>query len=535
MKTTTADVVIIGSGASAGPCAFKLAQSGLKVTVLEKGDFRDQELNPEDEFAEIHLERHRPSDSLDPTVVISGEKISASTRVGQSFYLVGGGTVRYTATSWRLRAKDFLKKTSYGSVEGCSIEDWPITYEELEPYYTQAEKMVGISGLSGADPTEPFRSQNHLMPPLKEDNFQKLLVPAAKKLGLNPFPIPVAIHSEANAARNAEQCMQCGWCSGFPCRFSAKSSVDVVIYPLLKKTKGFTLKTHAYATKIVSKGKKIEGVEYLNLKSSKKEFIKAKYVIVAASAIQSARLLLLSKIANSSGLVGKNLMFHIEAKASALFPTEQFHQAYYKKTGINDFYFPGKKDGFINHRSIQSGSKAPPISFSLSRKGFGAEFAKGLAKDFLHVQELQAMVEDLPQENNRITLSADKKDPWGLPVPEVYHTYHEQDRRAIMATLEQMKKLLEASGGINIETPKEAPRSIVDRYTWHLMGTARMGNDPTKSVVNKFCQSHDLENLFITDGSVFPTSGGLNPTLTMQALSLRTADRILELFKGKKT
>lgn len=542
LKMQKYDAVVIGSGAGGGLAAFKLTQLGLSVCVLEKGAARDPQENPEDELAEIILERHRPSALDDPTEVRSkGQVVSQSTRVGQSFYLVGGGTVRYTATSWRLRPEDFKKASHYGVPSGSTLVDWPLTYEDLEPFYTEAELEIGVSGVAGRDPTEPKRSKDVLLPPLKPDVFQEILTKGAQKLGLKPFPIPVAIHSQPNTRTGGAMCMQCGWCAGFPCRFAAKSSTSTVIFPRLAENKNFKLIENAYVTNFVTdpQSNKVKSVEYLDLQSKTMQKIETQLVFLAASAVQTSRLLLHSAsnqnkqgLANSSGLVGKNLMFHLEAKASATFDAD-FPQAYYKKVGIHDFYFPDKKLGFVNHRSIQSGSKAPPISFALGQKGFGKKYLEDIQENFLHFQEIQAMVEDLPLETNRVELG-ESDDPWGIPVPRIEHEYHEDDRRALQSCFNHMEDLLRVSGGKNISIPKVAPKNITDRYTWHLMGTARMGDTKTTSVTNKFCQTHDHKNLFIVDGSVFCSSGGLNPTLTIQALALRAAQyAAAELKSGR--
>lgn len=536
-KQRLVDVLVIGSGAGGGVLAFRLAQKGVNVMVLEKGDWCERNEAVEDEFAQHHLEMYRPSGETDPTVVRSkGEVVAENSRIGQAFYLVGGGTVRYSATSWRYRPQDFSKLTTYGPVAGTTLSDWPLTYEELEPYYTEVEKEIGVSGKAGADPTEPPRSKDVLMPPLKEDRFQRRIVNAAKKLGWRPFPIPTAIHSQRNEYTDGRDCMQCGWCSGYPCLFQAKSSVDVVIFPRAQKTNHFTLKTNAYVTLILThKNGKVRGVEYIDLMTGKNQVIECKALVLATSAIQTARLLLHSGtkgLANSSGLIGRNLMFHIEAKASALFP-ESYNQGLYKKVGIHDFYFPKKEDGFINHRSIQSGSKATPIAFALGAKGFGKNYVETMRDRFLRTHELQCMAEDLPQFENRVGLSSEKKDPWGVPVPEISHVYHESDKKAVASTLEKIRLLLEAAGGTEVQLPK-VHDNITGRYTWHLMGTTRMGKDPAVSVLNRDCQSHDISNLFVADGSGFPTSGGINPTLTIQALALRAADRLLALTKEGK-
>jgi choline dehydrogenase-like flavoprotein len=532
------DVLVIGSGASGGPVAFELAKSGIKVMVLEKGDWCPRDTQVEDELSQLHREIYRPSGDMDPTVIKSKGKVVAETsRLGQAFYLVGGGTVRYSGTSWRMRTDDFRKLSKYGAVDGTNLADWPISYDELEPYYTKAEEEIGISGLAGDDPTEPYRSRNVLMPPLASDNWQDRLSKASRKLGWKPFHIPLALHSQANARTGAAPCMQCGWCSGFPCLFRAKSSVDIVIYPRAQETGNFTLRTKAYATQIKTDDSgKVQGVEYINTETGETEFVGCKVLVLATSAIQTTRLMLLSTsnrfpkgLANENDILGRNLMFHIECKASATFD-DVYNQHLYKKTGVHDFYFPKKTDSFINHRSLQAGSKSSPIAFGLSRKGYGAALEKDIKENFLRTQEVQCMVEDLPQLDNRVVLSDTKKDPWGVPAPEVHHAYHDMDKRAAAAANERIRDLMVAAGGEDIRIP-DVHDNVSGRYSWHLMGTARMGKDPATSVLNSDCRAHSVSNLYIVDGSPFTTSIGLNPSLTMQALSFRTADKIKQALK----
>lgn len=537
------DVCVIGSGAGAMPCALTLAQAGLSVLVLEKGGDYSLDETADDELLQTIRDMYRPSGELDPTVLKSaGKTLSSASRIGQGMYLVGGGTVRYAAISWRFRPEDFKKKTVYGSVEGADLADWPVSYEDLEPYYTKAELEIGISGISGADPTEPRRSKDVLLPPLRTDPYAELIKSAAKRLGWTPFPIPMAINSKPNAHTGTLACMYCGWCVGYPCEHYAKNSVDITLLPKAERTGKFRLLKKAYAQKIETNGRGLAERVIYSLGESRAAFsVKARVVVLAASAIQSARLLLLSAsgayphgLANGSGYVGKNLMFHFEQGCLGVFDRDFPHDLYVK-TGIHDFYFPRGGSGFVNHCSIQSGSQLGPIHYATMvghRRGgvYGGDFVKYLRANYSATQVMLALVEDLPQWENRVGLS-ETTDAWGVPAPEVHHRYHAMDKAALKSTLEKVSRLQREAGASQILS-FAIPEHVSRHNAWHLMGTARMSDDPAAGVLDAFCRAHEVRNLFITDGSCFPTSGGLNPTLTIQANSFRVGDFIAAEMKG---
>ncbi|MBI2943494.1 MAG: GMC family oxidoreductase [Candidatus Wallbacteria bacterium] len=527
------DVCIVGSGAGGGVLAHALARAGIRVVVLERGKQAKRDETASDELLQVVRRTHQPPVERDGTVVAETPDAKAPpTRVGQAFYLVGGGTVLYAAASWRLRPDDLRKKTRYGAVAGADLVDWPVTYEELEPWYTLAEREIGVSGKSGADPTEPRRSADHLMPPLPEDPFSARLAAAARKLGLRPFPIPTAISTRNNPETGTYECQYCGWCSGYTCLFYAKNSTDITVLPKAEKTGLARVVTGAYATRVEldSRGR-AAAVVYRDAATGKDVRQPASVVCLAAGGVQTPRLLLLSKssafpegLANRSGLVGRYMMFHIEGRRTAVFE-EPFAFELTKKLGVHDWYFPAKEDGWINHCSIQSGSRRGPLTFALRQPGWGEQYGPALARDFPRTQQLQAMVEDLPQSANRVELDPGRLDPEGYPLPRITHRYHEMDRRALEATQQKMGRLLEAAGGRVVDEAL-AHTNVSGAYTYHLMGTCRMGSDPRNSVVDRDCRTHDVPNLFVVDSSFFPTSGGLNPTLTIQANAYRVADFI---------
>ncbi|MBI3893635.1 MAG: GMC family oxidoreductase [Candidatus Wallbacteria bacterium] len=529
-------VCIIGSGAAGGVLAWALARAGVDVVVLERGKPAKRDETAEDELLQVIRRSHQPPVERDGTVVVepTARAEGEPTRVGQAYYLLGGGTILYAAASWRLRPDDLRKRSRYGTVPGSELVDWPLTYQDLEPWYTMAEKEIGVSGKSGADPTEPPRSFDHLMAPLDEDPFSARLAAAARKMGLRPFPIPTAISSRNDAYLGTNQCQYCGWCSGYTCLFYAKNSVDITVIPKALKTGRARVLTDSYATRIETDPRgRASAVIYRETATGAEKRLAVGAVCLAAGGVQSPRLLLMSAskqfpdgLANRSGLVGRYLMFHIEGRRTAVFD-QAFDFVLTKKVGVHDWYFPAKTDAWINHCSIQSGSRRGPLRFALSREGWGEDYEAALARDFPRTQQLQAMVEDLPQLANRIELDSGRKDPEGYPLPRITHRYHEMDRLALVHSQERMGALLQAAGGKLVDTA-EAHTNITGAYTYHLMGTCRMGTDPKDSVVDRDCRFHDVPNLFVADSSFFPTSGGLNPTLTIQANAFRVADYIVK-------
>ena len=545
------DVAVVGSGAGGACVAYALSQAGLKTIVLEKGTWHTDTTHDDDELYYYILRKGWPSLKHEYTVVnlaTAAPAGSISNRMGQSYGTVGGGTVFYAGVSERFRLEDFRKRTIYGAVDGADVVDWPDGfYDELEPYYTKAEALIGVSGASANDPLDPPRSKNALLPPLPKHRLNDLLHSGAQRLGWHAFDIPLALSSQYNPVTGRNWCVSSGLCSGYPCAWGAKGSVDRVLLKGLVEAGKLTVVTEAVVRRLEADKGKVSRVIYSQRGSREEHAVQCNAAVLAASGIVSPLLMLASKLGNSNDMVGRNLMLHIEAQRGSLFEGEFRHDQFYnvKKLQVNDHYRPSVADGYINHASMQTGTKQGPIRYSQIKQpgGWGAEYIARLMDEYSRYYELQAMVEDLPQTNNRVTIAPDRLDVDGLPVASVFHRYHPMDARALAATFERMGLWLESSGGTSITSmPAEMLQWLeVGDYTrpvpwrpvgYHPMGTLRMGDDPHTSVVDRNCESHEVRNLYVVDSSIFPSSAGVNPTLTIQANALRVGDRIAARVRG---
>ncbi len=533
------DICIVGSGAGGAVAAKQLVEAGYRVVMIEKGVERDdpeiadnsRPPKAEDELIHKSWRIYEKDEYDDPTYFSrDGLEQERATKIGGTYDLVGGGTVLYAGAAWRFRREDFKKKSIYGEVPGASVVDWPIDYDDIERSYTEVESLLRISGNPLEDPTDPARSDlSSVLPPLAMDEYSERLLRKGRSIGLKPFKMPITIDPRV--------CQRLGMCSGYPCAFSAKGSVDVRIIETLKKnTEKFNLRPSLLALRVEHNSRgQCSGVLCKNLLTAQTEFISSRIVILAASAIQTARILLNSDtnmypdgLGNINGLVGKNLMFHIYSKQLGVF-NRDFKFRLNKLIAFHDFYFPAQHgEGFINHCSIQSGSKWGPIKYAKKARSpnWGKAFAERVFDEYRRTELLQAAIEDLPREENRVTLH-DKTDMYGMRAPKVIHKYHEMDIEALQYGLSKCAVILQGLGA-EIKEYSKAHSDISENYTYHLMGTCRMGHTENDSVLNKYCQSYAVKNLFVVDGSVFPTSAAVNPTLTIQANSHRVAQHIID-------
>jgi choline dehydrogenase-like flavoprotein len=520
--------------------AQELSPEGFRVVVLEQGPYLREKDFTHDEikfnFQPTLINDHK----LQPNTFRRTESeqaiVQGSIGYGRQ---VGGGSVHYACNYWRLHDLDFHERSIWGDISGTGFADWPIRYEDLEPYYTKAEYDIGISGLAGSNPFEAFRSKPYPLPPMPVKSSGVLFERAAKKLGLHPYPAPMAILSQPYKGRAA--CVHCGFCSRFGCEVGAKSSSLASVIPMAVRTGKCEIRPDSYVRKIQTDDRgRVTGAIYFD-KNRNEVFQKARAVVLCANGAESPRLLLMSKsnrfpqgLANSSGLVGKYLMFDTGSIAHASFehPLNEYKSAEVTRV-VHDYYAADAKRGFYGGGGIDSRFGFNPISFGLrglpqDTPQWGSEYKKNLGESFTRTMSSLSHATCLPREQNNITLDPEVKDVWGLPAMRVTFQTHPDDVSTMKFLLEKQIEILSATGAKKVWS-----NGIFDvKGSVHLMGTCRMGDDPAKSVVNKYNRAHDVPNLFVVDGSSFVTSGRQQPTCTIQALAYRAADFIAKSAKA---
>ena len=534
------DFLVIGAGAAGGVMAKELATAGFKVVVLEQGPYWRETDYSHDEIKYTFLPGLTNDIKLQPITYRPNEqqpaKLMKAIEYGRQ---VGGGSVHFTANYWRFHESDFHERSLYGEIPGTAFADWPITYADLEPYYTKAEYDLGISGLSGANPFEAPRSRAYPLPPLPVKSSGVLFERAAKKLGLHPFPAPMAVLSQPYRGRSA--CMHCGFCESFGCEMRAKSSTLVSVIPEAEKTGRCEVRPDSYVRKIVTDARgRATGALYFDA-HRREIFQRANAVVLCANGVESAKLLLLSKsnlfpngLANSSGLVGKHLMWDNGAFASAVFehPLNEFKSVQVTRV-IHDHYAADPKRGFYGGGGIDARFNFYPAGFALygmppDAPRWGSEYKKTFGTYFTRTMSLLAHATSLPLEKNTVTLDPDHKDAWGLPAVRITFDNHPDDIANLKWLQERQHEIFHAMGAKKI-WPQPVEMFSTSR---HLMGTCRMGRDPGKSVVNAVSRTHDVRNLFVVDGSNFVTSARQQPTATIQALAYRAADHMVRAAKA---
>ena len=542
--STEVDFVIIGSGAAGGIMAKQLSTAGFKVVVLEQGGWgkygKEQEYT-KDEWLNDNpsLEDRLMSDpSRQRNTFRRNDKEKAQPGTHSYGCVVGGGTVTYGGSSWRHLPWEFKEASTVGPIAGTGLADWPITYEELEPYYTQAEWEMGIAGERINSKFVAPMSKDYPVPPMPLKASGALFKIGAAKLGWSVVHGPIAIISKSYQGRSA--CVNCGMCSGFGCHVKARSSSAVAMLPIAERTGNCEIRVRSYVREISTDNSgKVTGVTYFD-KDKKEIFQKAKNVIVSANGSETPRLLLMSKsarfpdgLANSSGVVGRYLMLGNGAGASALFehPLNDY-KGVVTGAGIVDFVETDPKRGFYGGGRMTARGFDTPISYGLrglspGSARWGAAYKKALLEEANHKMTVSCFVTQLPLETNRVDLDPDVKDEWGLPAMRITSTSHPDDFKAMEFFRQRSVEILEAAGAKRVwANPVNDSRGGA-----HNRGTCRIGNDPKTSVVNKFHRAHDVPNLFIIDGSNLITGGRNHPTMTIQALAFRAADNIIKAAK----
>ena len=519
--------------------ARELARARFRVVVLEQGPYLRKEDFRHDELAITALAALTNDPRTQPNTFRGSDAEEAKPRpVVQYGRLVGGGSVHFTANYWRFHEIDFIERSRKGPIEGTGFADWPISYAELEPYYSRVEWEIGVSGLAGASPFDPPRSRPYPLPPLPIKPAGVLAERAAQKLGWHAFPAPMAILSEPYRGR--PPCIQCGFCKTFGCEVGAKSSTLAAMIPEAEATGRCEIRPLSYVRKIeLDRRGRVTGVKYFD--SARREiFQRARAVVVCANGAETPRLLLMSRsnlfpdgLANGSGVVGKHLMFNGYAFAGGLFEHQiNGYRGMVVTRVIHDTYELDPKLGLAGGGGFDFRFDWGPIGFALDglprdAPKWGPEYKRMLREYYTRSVNVLAHATQLPLPSNSISLDPSVTDAWGLPAIRMTFAEHPNDQRLYRYLLDRSLELLDAAGASRRWAyPVERVFPEV-----HLLGTCRMGDDPGSSVVDRYHRAHEVPNLFLVDGSSLVTSGRGQPTMTIQALAFRAAEHAARMAR----
>jgi choline dehydrogenase-like flavoprotein len=534
------DFIIVGSGAAGGIIAKELSTNGFRVVVLEQGPYLTESDFTHNEVKVLGEDLLTNHPKLQPNSFRKTPDEKAKPQRALVYgRCVGGTSVHFTANFWRFHEIDFIERSKIGAIPGTGFADWPITYADLEPYYTKVEWEIGVSGLAGASPFDPPRSKPYPMPPLPVKSSGVIFERAARKLGWHPFPSPMAILSQPRAGRSA--CINCGFCLAFGCEVGAKSSTLASVIPIAERTGRCEIRPNSYAHRIETDANgRATGAVYFDQQRST-HLQKAKAVVVCANGAETPRLLLLSAnkqfpngLANSSGLVGKYLMLNSSAISMGVFehPLNDY-KGFAVSRILHDFYeLDPQKVCFYGGGGIDARFDLTPIGFALGNlppgtPRWGKDFKAAIGHNFTRTMEIFSHATSLPLETNSFSLDPDLKDAWGLPALRMTYKDHPDDLKVARWLNERGLEILDAAGA----QKKWSFPVEEQQFGVHLLGTCRMGKDPRSSVINSDHRTHDVKNLFLCDGSSLVTSGRGQPTMTIEALAFRAADRITALAK----
>lgn len=538
---STYDVIIIGAGAGGGIAAGVLAESGKRVLLLERGrDLGFHEI-PRDHLRNHRLARygHNTGPQLDgnPRVFVgaSGEPQVVLPHEGDyqnNAMTVGGGTRVFGAQSWRFFPTDFAMASAYGVPEGSSLADWPISYDDLEPFYQRAEWEIGVGGDSQASARLWPRRKEYPLPPVPLTHPGSVLRQGADELGWDTLAVPLAINTAPYGGRPA--CTQCTFCVGFACPVDAKNGTRNTLIPRALATGRCDLVSEAIVERIDcdSNGRAI-GVSYYD-NAGERHSARAETIICAAGAIETARLLLNSAtpqepdgLGNRYDQVGRNLQGHFYPRAVGIMP-EATWDGQGPGVSVATVRFNHGNPGVIGGAMLADEFIVLPIIFWKRHippgvPQWGLENKHYMRDNYTRVLAITGPVQEIPSPAARVTLDPTVRDRWSIPVARLSGTTHPETVRTAAFMLDRATEWLRAAGATRVwGTPPELKLSGGQ----HQAGTCRMGDDPATSVVDRNCRVHGHDNLYIADGSVHVTNGGFNPVLTIMALAFRTAAHI---------
>jgi choline dehydrogenase-like flavoprotein len=492
------DAVVVGSGFGGSMAALRLVSAGARVLLLERGDrvARGEAASRPD----ATLELTPYFDSATPYRCLAGGYGDTT----GSCACVGGASLFYGGAAMRLRVRDFENARAGGG--------WPYRYADLEPYYCEAERLLGVAGDDAGDPTAPPRSAPYPHAPAPLAPVSRRLLAAARDLGLSPFRLPLAINHGGDASR--PRCTACRTCDTYACAIEAKNDLEVaVLRPL--EGKGLTIWPRTVATRLEREGRRVRRLVAYARDAGRSVAVEARLFVLAGGALATPHLLLASRLAERSTApeaVGRYLFRHANAKVSGVFASEPDpDRLFHKQLAIHDWYFgeDGEKMGCVQQVTT------PPRRLIEKYLPPGLGAAVGSAVE--HLAGLLCIAEDVPQRANGVTLDPRRSDAFGLPQLVIEHRYTAADRRRLGALVSRSKRVLRRMGALFCH-------AHLLRTFSHALGTVRMGEDPRSAPLDAECRFRGLENLWVTDGSALPSSGAVNPSLTIAANALRAAE-----------
>lgn len=557
------DICIIGSGAGASPIAYELSLAGYSVVVLEKGPWFKTADFTKDEIVATRREVYTPQLEDEPQVIDkkngNGEWEAKSTyATGNSFWngnMVGGSTNLMSGYFHRMKPNDFKLLTTYGSIVDANIVDWPVDYNEMEPYYDKVEKVVGVSGqIVNHSTLEPRSKANFPYPPLAENIVSRWIDKGAIELGYKAVPVPRAILSLPESKR--QSCYYSNYCGSYGCSSDAKGSARVALLNKALETKNCTIIPLAKVYKLeTGESTKVKSALYYDEKGNKKT-IEANVFVVACQAVESSRLLLMSKsgyfpngLANNNGLVGKNLIFSGGGSGSGIFTYDNLDKKdseQLKVPGLfvnraiqhwyeivdKEFFSEKVKGGTVDFLFEHANGISKAIRNKQDSEGnlvYGSELKSKIKNYFINQRKLnfEVFVDWLPNDECYIGLDDTITDKWGDPVAKIRINNHPHDIKVGKYLAKKAEELLDKVGAKNVRS------SINGSPPSNLMaGGCRFGDNPKTSVLDRNCKSHEVENLYVTDGSFMPTGGSVTYTWTIYANSFRVADAIISELKS---
>ena len=556
------DICIVGSGAGAGPIAYELSKAGYSVLILEKGPWIKTAQFNKDEIVAARRSVYTPNLKDEQHVIESknskGEWVAKSTySTGRDFWngnCVGGSSNFMSGYFHRMKAQDFRLLSEYGAIEGANIEDWPISYEDMEPYFTKVEEVVGVSGRVARHSTQEARSKAFPYPPLAENIVSSWIDKASDNLGYTMVPVPRAILSRPKDKRNP--CVYSNYCGSYGCSSDAKGSSRASLLNDALATGNCTIMAHSKVFHLETNGNnKIIKAHFYD-KEVQKQSIEANLFVVAAQAIETSRLLLMSKnkefpngLGNNNGQVGKNLIFSAggtgyghfyykdlanedvqKLKIPGLFVNRSIHHWYEIDDKEN---FPEKiKGGMVDFLFEHPNAIKKAIKQKWDSEGnlvYGSALKSKMHNYFTQQRRLnfEIFCDWLPTDNCFVTLDDKVTDKWGDPVARIRVGYHQHDLEVGKFLAQKSVELLEELGAKDIKSSVSGspPPNLV-------AGGCRFGDNPKTSVLDKNCKAHEVDNLFVTDASFMPTGGSVTYTWTIYANAFRVADKIIEKLKN---